>query len=114
MILAGAVPVRVDTYYSDYSFGRVAWPFKQTIDWHRAALLLPPAALGRDGLLPFVRNVSAARVAAMQRYIEREVRPAVLFDYQGRAPDAFSAFLTELLHLSRTKLNKLDQAPARG
>ena len=76
--------------------------------------LLPPAALGRDGLLPFVRNVSAARVASMQRYIEREVRPAVLFDYQGRAPDAFSAFITELLHLSRTKLNKLDQAPARG
>ena len=50
----------------------------------------------------------------MQRYIEREVRPAVLFDYRGRAPDAFSAFLTELLHLSRTKLNKLDQAPVRG
>ena len=68
---------------------------------------VPPAEL-------FVRNVSAARVASMQRYIEREVRPAVLFDYRGRAPDAFSAFLTELLHLSRTKLNKLDQAPARG
>ena len=114
IVAAGCIPVRVDSYYPSWSFGRVAWPFKQTIDWHRAALLLPPAALGRDGLLPFVRNVSAARVASMQRYIEREVRPAVLFDYQGRAPDAFSAFLTELLHLSRTKLNKLDQAPARG
>ena len=114
ILAAGCIPVRVDSYYPSWSFGRVAWPFKQTIDWHRAALLLPPAALGRDGLLPFVRNVSAARVASMQRYIEREVRPAVLFDYQGRAPDAFSAFLTELLHLSRTKLNKLDSAPARG
>ena len=114
IVAAGCIPVRVDSYYPSWSFGRVAWPFKQTIDWHRAALLLPPAALGRDGLLPFVRNVSAARVASMQRYIEREVRPAVLFDYRGRAPDAFSAFLTELLHLSRTKLNKLDTAPARG
>ena len=34
-----------------------------------------------------------------QDYIWRVVRPKVLFDYRGRAPDAFSAFLDELIHL---------------
>ena len=65
----------MDTYYSNFSFGRVAWPFKQTVQWRKAVLLLPPHRLRRDGLLPTLLNVSAARVAAMQRYI-REVRRA--------------------------------------
>ena len=42
IIAAGCIPVRVDTYYSDRSFGRVAWPFKQTVQWKKAVLLLPP------------------------------------------------------------------------
>ena len=65
----------MDTYYSNFSFGRVAWPFKQTVQWRKAVLLLPPHRLRRDGLLPTLLNVSAARIAAMQRYI-REVRRA--------------------------------------
>ena len=46
----------------------------------------------------------------MQHYIATVVRPAVLFDYRGHAPDAFSAFLSELLHLSKTRLPRLDPA----
>ena len=42
------------------------------------------------------------------------VRPHVLFDYAGRAPDAFSAFLTELQHLADTRLGALDPHPALG
>ena len=101
-------------------------------------LLLPPHKLRRDGLLPTLLNVSATRIAAMQRYI-REVRratlardslsypasetvdgaldavmsqvarPASLFDYRGTRPDAFSAFLDELIHLSKTRLPRLDR-----
>uniref|UniRef100_A0A7S3AZB1 Exostosin GT47 domain-containing protein n=1 Tax=Haptolina ericina TaxID=156174 RepID=A0A7S3AZB1_9EUKA len=110
ILAAGCIPVRVDTYYSAFSFGRVAWPFKQTIDWRRATILLPPDRLKRDGLLPTLRNVSASRIAAMQRYIKTVVRPSVLFNYRGTAPDAYSAFLDELIHLSKTKLPRLDQA----
>ena len=100
--------MRVDTYYPDKSFGRVAWPFKQTLQWHRAVVLLPPRLLRRDGLMPTLLNISAARVAAMQRYIATVVRPAVLFDYRGHAPDAYSAFLEELIHLTKTRLPRLD------
>ena len=71
-------------------------------------MLLPPAKLRRDGIMATLRNVSTERIAAMQRYIATVVRPAVLFDYRGGAPDAFSAFLTELLHLSKTRLPRLD------
>ncbi|KAL1508275.1 hypothetical protein AB1Y20_004390 [Prymnesium parvum] len=113
ILAAGCIPVRVDTYYSDFSFGRVAWPFKQTIEWRRAALLVPPPRLRRDGLLPILRNVSSARVRSMQKYIASVVRPSVLFDYRGTAPDAYSAFLDELLHLAKTKLPRLD-AVQRG
>ena len=109
IVASGCIPVRVDTYYPQLSFGRVAWPFKQSIQWRRAALLVPPERLKAEGLLPILRNVSAERVAAMQDYLERVVRPAVLFDYRGTAPDAFSAFLEELLHLSNTKLPRLDR-----
>ena len=42
----------------------------------------------------------------LQEYISSHVRPHVLFDYGGRAPDAFSAFLTELIHLNQTKLHR--------
>ena len=60
------------------------------------------------GLLPTLANISAARVADMQQYIRKVVRPRVLFDPRGTAPDAFSAFLTELLHLKHNKLKHLD------
>ena len=40
IVAAGCIPVRVDTYYPSLKFGKVAWPFKQTIEWHRAVLLL--------------------------------------------------------------------------
>ncbi len=108
ILAAGCIPVRVDTYYPQLSFGRVGWPFKQTIQWHKAAVLLPPDRLKRDGLLPTLRNISADQVERMREYISRVVRPHVLFDYRGRAPDAFSAFLDELIHLARTKLPRLD------
>eukprot|EP00908_Phaeocystis_cordata_P014469 Transcript_25566.p1 GENE.Transcript_25566~~Transcript_25566.p1 ORF type:complete len:406 (+),score=199.73 Transcript_25566:65-1282(+) len=108
IVAAGCIPVRVDTYYSDKSFGKVAWPFKQSIEWRRAVVLLPPRQLRRVGLMPTLLNISAKRVAAMQQYIATVVRPAVLFDYRGRAPDAYSAFLAELLHLTKTRLPRLD------
>ena len=115
IIAAGCIPVRVDTYYSALSFRRVAWPSKQTVDWRKAVVLLPPARLRRNGLLPTLANISAERVREMQAYIQTVVRPAVLFDYRGGAPDAFSAFLEELLHLSATKLPKYDRGgPAKG
>lgn len=88
----------------------MAWPFKQTVQWDKAVVLLPPRVLRRVGLMPTLLNISAARVAAMQHYIATVVRPAVLFDYRGHAPDAFSAFLSELLHLSKTRLPRLDPA----
>ena len=44
------------------------------------------------------------QITRMQEYIWRVVRPRVLFDYRGTAPDAFSSFLEELLHLSKTRL----------
>ena len=108
-LAAGCIPVRVDTYYPQYSFGRVAWPFKQTVDWRRAVVLLPPDRLRQHGLMATLANLTDARVAAMQRYIETVVRPSVLFDYRGTAPDSFSAFLTELLYLARGKLPRLDR-----
>ena len=74
VLAAGCIPVRVDTYYPQLSFGRVAWPFKQTIQWHRAAVLLPPERLRRDGLLPTLLNISDAQIARMQEYIARVVR----------------------------------------
>ena len=114
IIAAGCIPVRVDTYYSDRSFRRVAWPFKQTIQWKKAVLLLPPAKLRCDGIMATLRNVSTERIVAMQQYIATIVRPAVLFDYRGAAPDAFSAFLTELLHLSKTRLPRLDAGKGKG
>lgn len=114
ILSAGCIPVRVDTYYPRLSFGRVAWPFKQSVQWHKAVLLLPPDRLRRDGLMPTLANVSAARIAAMQAYIQEEVRHKVLFDYRGSGPDAFSAFLTELLHLSDTRLGQLDERKHRG
>ena len=114
IIAAGCIPVRIDTYYPTLSFGRVAWPSKQTIAWRKAVVLLPPERLRRDGLLPTLANISDAQIARMREYISRVVRPHVLFDYRGRAPDAFSAFLDELLHLSKTKLPKLDRQGARG
>ena len=112
-ILAGCIPVRVDTYYPQYSFGRVAWPSKQTIQWHKATVLVPPERLRRDGLLPILRNISSAQVQRMREYIAKVVRPHVLFDYRGRAPDAFSAFLDELIHLSKTRLPRLDRTTTR-
>ena len=45
LVMAGCIPVRIDTYYSKFSFGRVAWPFKQSIQWHKAVMLLPPEKL---------------------------------------------------------------------
>eukprot|EP00966_Prymnesium_polylepis_P276860 6396680-Prymnesium_polylepis.1 len=119
------------------------------------------------GLAPDAPRVRAHAVRAMQRYISTIVRPSVLFDYRGTAPDAcaptpsaraarprttmcsiapyrafsaradgaaqwpivphmtmtriprtaaapsfalrsYSAFLDELIHLSRTKLPRLD------
>lgn len=114
IVASGCIPVRVDTYYSSFSFGRVAWPFKQTLQWKKAAVLVPPQRLRAEGLLPILRNISSERVLAMQEYIDRVVRPAVLFDYRGRAPDAYSAFLEELLHLAKTKLPRMDaKKPAR-
>ena len=109
ILAAGCIPVRIDTYYPKLSFGRVAWPSKQTINWRRAVVLLPPDRLKRDGLLPTLANISDAQISRMREYISRVVRPHVLFDYRGRSPDAFSAFLDELLHLSKTKLPRLDQ-----
>lgn len=47
ILAAGCIPVRVDTYYANFSFGRVAWPSKQTVQWHKAAVLLPPHVLKR-------------------------------------------------------------------
>ena len=108
ILASGCIPVRIDTYYSDYSFGRVAWPFKQTIQWKKAAILIPPHKLRRDGLLPTLANISEVQIERMREYITRVVRPHVLLDYRGRAPDAFSAFLDELIHLSKTKLPRLD------
>jgi hypothetical protein len=113
-IATGCIPVRVDTYYPDRSFGRVAWPFKKTIQWHRAVVLLPPHRLHRDGIIATIANISAARITEMQQYINNVVRPAILFDYRGTAPDAFSAFLTELLHLARKKLVQLDKHKQRA
>ena len=112
IIAAGCIPVRVDTYYPTLSFGRVAWPFKQTIQWHRAVVLVPPARLNTDGLLPTLRNISLERISRMREYITRVVRPHVLFDYRGRAPDAFSAFLSELIYLSKNRLPRLDKKKA--
>ena len=77
---------------------------------HRAVVLVPPAKLRRDGLMPTLLNISSKKIAAMQHYIASVVRPSVLFDYRGRAPDAFSAFLSELLFLSKTRLPRLDRA----
>jgi len=114
IIAAGCIPVRIDTYYSDFSFGRVAWPFKQNIAWHKAVVLVPPAKLKRDGLLPTLLNISDAQATRMQEYIRRVVRPRVLFDYRGKAPDAFSSFLDELLHLSQTKLPRQDKSSFKG
>ena len=113
ILAAGCIPVRVDTYYPDLSFGRVAWPSKQTIQWHRAVVLLPPEKLRTVGLLPMLANISDTQIEKMREYISRVVRPHVLFDYRGRAPDAFSAFLDELIHLSKTKLPRLDKQAAR-
>ena len=107
-LAAGCIPVRVDTYYPQQTFEGVAWPFKQSIEWERATILLPPRRLRAVGLLPTLANISAARVADMQQYIRKVVRPRVLFDPRGTAPDAFSAFLTELLHLKHNKLKHLD------
>ena len=109
ILAAGCIPVRVDTYYSNYSFGRVAWPFKQTVQWHKAAVLLPPDRLRSDGLIPTLRNISAARIASMQRYIREVAAPHTAFDYRGSRPDAFSAFLDELLHLAKTRLPRFDR-----
>ena len=53
ILASGCIPVRVDTYYSKLSFGRVAWPFKQTVQWKKAVVLLPPERLRRDGLIPY-------------------------------------------------------------
>ena len=114
ILAAGCIPVRVDTYYSNYSFGRVAWPFKQTIQWRKAAILLPPHKLRRDGLIPTLLNISQTRIASMQRYIREVARPHTLFDYRGRHPDAFSAFLDELIHLSKTRLPKYDRQRVNG
>jgi len=113
IVAAGCIPVRIDTYYSKFSFGRVAWPFKQSIQWHKAVVLLPPEKLARDGIIPTLRNISQAQIQKMQDYIWRVVRPKVLFDYRGRAPDAFSAFLDELIHLSKTKLPRMDTKVAK-
>lgn len=77
-------------------------------------MLVPPKRLRAEGLVPILRNISSERIRGMQQYLERVVRPAVLFDYRGRAPDAFSAFLDELIHLSRTKLPRLDKAKLGG
>ena len=109
ILAAGCIPVRVDTYYPEQTFEGVAWPFKQSIEWERATILVPPRRLRAVGLLPTLANVSAARVADMQQYIRKVVRPRVLYDYRGNAPDAFSAFLTELLHLKHEKLKHLDR-----
>ena len=109
ILAAGCIPVRVDTYYPEQTFEGVAWPFKQSIEWERATILLPPRRLRAVGLLPTLANISAARVADMQQYIREVVRPRVFFNYRGNAPDAFSAFLTELLHLKHKKLKHLDR-----
>jgi hypothetical protein len=109
ILAAGCIPVRIDTYYPKLSFGRVAWPFKETVEWRTAVVLLPPNELRRNGILPTLRNISAAKIRRMRAYIQRVVRPHVLFDYHGRSPDAFSAFLDELIHLSRTRLPRLDK-----
>ena len=52
-------------------------------------------------------------IAAAAALAANDTAPATLFDYRGERPDAFSAFLDELLHLSRTKLPRLDRA-AKG
>ena len=114
IIAAGCIPVRVDTYYSAFAFSRVAWPFKQTIQWRKAVVLVPPKVLRSVGLLPVLLNISDAQANRMQEYIRRVVRPRVLFDYRGKAPDAFSSFLEELLHLSQTKLPRLDRRNRTG
>ena len=76
-------------------------------------MLLPPDRLRSDGLLPTLANISEERIGSIQRYIDTTVRPHVLFNYRGDAPDAFSAFLGELLHLSKTRLPKLDSQSIR-
>ena len=75
-IAAGCVPVRVDSYYPRKSFGRVAWPFKQTIDWRRAVVLLPPDRLRTDGLMPTLANISKETLSAMQARNLRVTRPS--------------------------------------
>ena len=49
---------------------------------------LAPSRLRRDGLLPTLLNISQEQIATMQDYIWRVVRPRVLIDYRGSAPDA--------------------------
>ena len=49
--------MRVDTYYPDKRFGNVAWPFKQTVQWDKAVVLLPPRVLRRVGLMPTLLNI---------------------------------------------------------
>ena len=66
ILAAGCIPVRVATYYPKLSFGRVAWPSKQTINWRRAVVRLPPDRLRRDGLLPTLANISDAQVTRMR------------------------------------------------
>ncbi|EOD11283.1 hypothetical protein EMIHUDRAFT_214563 [Emiliania huxleyi CCMP1516] len=104
IVAAGCIPVRVDPYYPSLKFGKGGWPFKQTMEGHRAVLLLPPDRLGRDGLMPTLANVSQPRVPEMHQSLLRVVRPSVLFDYRGGAPDAFSPFLTELFYLAAHRL----------
>ena len=48
---------------------RVWQPFKQSIQWKKAVVLLPPERLKVDGLIPTLNNISLARVSAMQRCV---------------------------------------------
>eukprot|EP00965_Chrysotila_dentata_P220467 6191794-Pleurochrysis_carterae.AAC.1 len=109
-ISAGCIPVRIDSYYPDFDFEGVAWPFKTTIDWRRAVVIISPKQLRRSGLLPILRQFSTEMVEEMQRYIATIVKPATRIDFEGDGPDMFSAFLAELLYLSKYRLPQLDNA----
>ena len=112
ILLAGCIPVRVDTYYPQYGFGNAAWPFKQSIDWSKAVILVPPKQLRRVGLVQTLRAIPSSRCSQMRRYITNVVQRAIVFNLKGESNDgdAFTAFLHELIELTRHKLPSLDSS----
>ena len=112
ILISACIPVRVDTYYPNHRYRDVAWPFKKTLDWRRAVVLVTPSQLRRVGIVQTLRAISTTRSRQMRRYIKNVVQPTLLYDPSGGGPDAFSAFLKELIHLAHRKLPLLDRSNA--